>query len=1019
MKRTLGFLIAWFLSVAFSLHAGNVQLVSAPASGTPSHTDGNGYSDLPIISADGRYVLFASTSINLITNPYTGPFSLPASHSLQVYVRDRIAGTTTLVSANLSGLPANADSVPDAISTNGQYVLFESFAGDLVTGNNNNQSQVFLRDILNQVTILASVNTNGVPGNGTSEHAVMTPDARYIAFSSASTDLTPADTNGIPDIFVRDRVAGTTTLASVGAMSTGSTSLPSTSDSPVITPDGRYVSYYTLATNLVHGQVVPGQVFVRDQVAGQTIWASTNAQSLFLSIYGSTNVICGGELISTDGNYVVFEALTNLPYSTTLYPKGAVLRYHLQSGLTDLISTNATLPLLPSDDLNPLDITPDGRFVAFVAATNLGTAWASCIELWDGQSGTLSLVSQKLSGTFTTNDDSAWPRLNSTGRYVAFISSSTNLTTNSTSGYNCYLSDTQAGVTTLMNVDTNGNGSGPSFLSAPSICGDGHLVAFACSNGDIIANPNNIPYVTDVFVRDNNANTTELDSLYGPNLADTSAGFSSGFSTVSLSSNGLFIAFTSEGSLVAADTNGLRDVYLRDVANQTNILVSVNTNGVAGSGFSSEPSVDASGRYVAFSSSDPDLAFGASNGISDIFLRDTQAGTTELISENYAGTGDGNGTSYTPALSTDARYVLFYSAANNLAAGTYSGNNLFLRDLQVGTNYALTTQGAGAASMTADGHRVAFNQGSLNVCVWDTATAQCIYTNQYSSVLTSYTTPAISPDGNFVVYADTQLKAASVVSNTVTVIASGVAPSRISTHFSSDGRFMSYAFNVANTPNPDIYLYDFQTGSNILISQAYNSSQAANGPADSPVISPDGRFIAFRSLASNNVPNDLNMVPDLMLYDRSNAVTMLITTSVAGNHTAANRSRTPVFSGDGKTLAFCSWASDLVPQDFNPGSDVFMLSLAGAYSGGNNNNGGGTNAISGLQMTQTPRGNTPSAFTWTAQPGAFYQLQYKNNLTDPIWLNLNGSVSVIGTLGSAYDLNSSSSNRFYRVISGN
>jgi hypothetical protein len=1027
-KRILELLIAWVLSVAYCSSAGNLQLVSTPIPGTPAHADGNGYTDIPIISADGRYVLFASTSINLVSNPFASSFSLPASWSSQVFIRVRLAGATALVSANLSGLPGNGDSVPEAISTNGQFVLFESFASDLVAGDNNNQPDIFLRDLVNQVTILVSVNTNGVPGNGASQNAVMSPDARYLAFSSASTDLVPSDTNGIPDIFVRDRIAGTTILASAGAMSAGSILLPGTSDSPQITPDGRYVSFYSLATNLVPGQVVPGQIFVRDLVGGQTIWASTNVQSLFSSIYGSTNELSFNQLISTDGNYVVFEAFTNSVSSTTYNPRGVLLRYHLQSGITDLISTNATVPVLPFNDQNDnLDITPDGRFVAFICATNLGTAWTPCVELWDGQSGATTLISQPLNGTFTTNGDFAWPRLNSTGRYVAFISSATNLVTNANSGYNCYLFDTQAGVTTLVNVDTNENGTGYTFLAPPSICSDGHLVAFACADGDILPNPNNNPYVSDVFVRDNNANTTEMDSLCGPNLADTSTGFSSGCAAVSLSSNGLFIAFTSEGSLVAADTNNLRDVYLRDVANQTNILVSVDTNGVAGSGLSSEPSVDASGRYVVFSSSAPDLAPGANNGISDIYLRDMLAGTTQLISQNETNTGDGNGPSYTPTLSTDARYVLFYSQANNLAAGISGNVNLFLRDLQQNTNYALTTSGfAGAAAMTSNGHRVAyFNSNLQDVFVWDTATAQCIYTNHLTGTFSLYpVVPAISPDGNFVVYCATQLTVVSLVSNTVISLGAGIPASYIGAHFSSDGRFLTYAFNATNALNTntsaEIYLYDFQTGTDILISQAYNSSLAANGPADSPVISPDGRFIAFRSLASNNVPNDFNVVPDLMLYDRSNAVTLAITASDYGNHTAANRSLNPVFSGDGKTLAFSSWASDLVPQDFNPGSDVFMLSLAGAYSGGyTNNNGNATNTISGLQMTQPPSPNSPPAFTWPAQPGAFYQLQYKNNLTDPAWQNFYGSVSIIGTIGSAYDLNPASGSRFYRVLTAN
>ncbi len=102
-----------------------------------------------------------------------------------------------------------------------------------------------------------------------------------------------------------------------------------------------------------------------------------------------------------------------------------------------------------------------------------------------------------------------------------------------------------------------------------------------------------------------------------------------------------------------------------------------------------------------------------------------------------------------------------------------------------------------------------------------------------------------------------------------------------------------------------------------------------NDASDSPFISPDGRFIAYRSFASNNVATDLNEVPDLMLYDRSNSLTMLVTASDAGNRTANNRSAPVAFSADGKTLVFSSWASDLLPQDFNRGSDVSIIVSGG------------------------------------------------------------------------------------------
>src|SRR5712671_426959 len=125
-------LAVWFSSAGIVCGVGNLQLVSARDSTMAAPAGGSGNSDLPIISADGRYVVFASTAGNLVSDPNAGPVSGLGPRSLQVFVRDRFAGTTSLVSVNLAGVPGNGDSFPAAISTNGQFVLFESAAGDLV-----------------------------------------------------------------------------------------------------------------------------------------------------------------------------------------------------------------------------------------------------------------------------------------------------------------------------------------------------------------------------------------------------------------------------------------------------------------------------------------------------------------------------------------------------------------------------------------------------------------------------------------------------------------------------------------------------------------------------------------------------------------------------------------------------------------------------------------------------------------------------------------------------------------------
>jgi len=187
-------------------------------------------------------VLFASTAniFVMFTNDIPMPARFPASFN--VFLRDRTNGTTTLVSVNLSGIAGgNGDSLPLGLSTNGQYAVFESGASDLVARDTNNATDVFVRDLVSGTTLLVSVSTNGLVGNGASRSPAMTPDGRYVAFVSAANNLVAGDTNRIPDVFVRDLQANVTTLVSVGARTTNAMYLSGGSDAPDISVDGRYV----------------------------------------------------------------------------------------------------------------------------------------------------------------------------------------------------------------------------------------------------------------------------------------------------------------------------------------------------------------------------------------------------------------------------------------------------------------------------------------------------------------------------------------------------------------------------------------------------------------------------------------------------------------------------------------------------------------------------------------------------------------------------------------------------------
>ncbi len=464
-------------------------------------------------------------------------------------------------------------------------------------------------------------------------------------------------------------------------------------------------------------------------------------------------------------------------------------------------------------------------------------------------------------------------------------------------------------------------------------------------------------------------------------------------------------------------------MFVRDLLAGTTLLVSVSTGGGGADGVSTEPAISADGRYVAFTSSADNLVAGDINRAVDVFIRDLQTGSTALVSANASGTGSGNGASYSPTVSADDRFVLFRSKATNLAPGTYTygSENLFLRDLQAGTTRALTTTGLGWSSTSADGRFIAVvvisPVDSYMLFVWDAQAAGSVYTNSATQMWVA----GVGPGANRIAYFDgiglaAQLFVADRLANTNGAIASCIPANRPGLRFSADGRFLAYAAGPPSNLPPvggtsyganQVYLYDFQTGTNLLVSRSLASGGEAQGNSEAPDISPDGRFVAYRSAATDLVPGATNALPKVVLYDRLGDFTMLLSQSSLGNGDANNRSGPPVFSANGHTVAFDSWASDLVPQDFNQSSAVFAFDL---YSPG----------AFPLFSVQVVNGAAPlpsSRLTWPAQPGKSYRAQFKTSLTDAAWQDINGGVTLNGSQGRFSDPTPAAAQRFYRILS--
>ncbi len=168
-----------------------------------SEAQANGGSSYPAVSADGRYVAFASTAGNLVTGDSNG--------YEDVFVRDRLAGQTERLSVSSSEVQANGASTSPAMSADGRYVAFAAHASNLVSGDDNGCVDVFVRDRQTGQTERVSVKSGGLQVRYPlllcfSEFPSLSADGRYVAFQSAAADLVPDDTNNTLDVFVHDRV---------------------------------------------------------------------------------------------------------------------------------------------------------------------------------------------------------------------------------------------------------------------------------------------------------------------------------------------------------------------------------------------------------------------------------------------------------------------------------------------------------------------------------------------------------------------------------------------------------------------------------------------------------------------------------------------------------------------------------------------------------------------------------------------------------------------------------------------
>jgi Tol biopolymer transport system component len=315
---------------------------------------GNGSSSSPSISDDGRYVAFTSDSNNLVgvndTNGVT-----------DVFVHDRQTGGTTRVSVGPVGLQGNGSSVSSTISDDGFYVAFASTASNLVTGDTNGTSDIFVYNRQAGQTTRVSVDTGGVQSNGNSAAPSISTDGNYVAFISTAPNLVAGDTNGFTDVFVHDRTGGNTTRVSVPSGGVLQANGNSTGSIPAISADGNHIAFASSATNLVAGDSNGfDDIFVHDRTTGNTFRVSVASDGT-QSLGHSSNPV-----ISADGRHVAFDTNANNLVTGDSNASKDIFLHDRMTGTTTRISVNEIGNQVVGDSVGA-SISADGYDVAFAS----------------------------------------------------------------------------------------------------------------------------------------------------------------------------------------------------------------------------------------------------------------------------------------------------------------------------------------------------------------------------------------------------------------------------------------------------------------------------------------------------------------------------------------------------------------------------------------------------------------------------------------------------------------------------
>ena len=837
-RSNLAVVVLLMLSAAVSAIA-QISVTSAQPLASPwqmSDTPAGG-SFSPSLSADGRFVAFASFAKNLVPNQN---FNLNSD----VFVQDVVSNSTCLVSVSLSDQGGTGNSSRPIISSNGQFVAFLSTATNLVTGATNASPNLYLRDLAAGTTTLETIGTDGKVGPGYCTEFSMTPDGRFLLFVSTHTNLTTNTVTSVANVYVRDHLLATTELITVRATNPA-LSAASGGDSPSVSDDGQKVVFHSLSTDL-GGPF--DNVFLRDRATQTTLCIGTNSKAFNSSIsrsYGAT--------ISGNGSNVVFVAAA-LTYSNAFY-------FDIPSGVT-LPPTNISY----TGSLT--DISSDGRRILFHPDFAYSPA-SPDVLVWDAASNSTFKADTDTTQGHRTSLTSV---LSSDGLRVAFISNVTNsFVSGAATVFELYVRELDSGITHLVTANTNGQPLGPgALISSPVFSADGHYLAFACDDDTLVLGDQN--HSADIFLWSCDTGALQLISQRTPLRSPATDVASCVSGSFCISSNGQVLVFSSvDGYLLpsysnrASDTNGWIDIFEFDTTSGQRALVSadfvgpLSTNGSAGT-----PVLSADGRYLAYLRNP-----GGSNlDVGNVYWRSLKGYTENLVSTNPAGVPIGNASALT--ISPDGRYIAYQTASPVSVGDSNTLLDVYAYDTQLEQNVyvtsSVTNYGSTNFGFTPDSQWILFQTRDSKAAGIDLQTtgpqlyARSLLSNVIQPITHSTTphsdaytnsAPTVSANSAVVAYVATAAQPNIFINGFNNTDPTPVCTNCTSPSLNFNGTKIAYVSKQGT--RDQIYVKTIGSSQSNLVSVAYDQISAANNSCFNPLLSPDGRFVIFTSAANNLV----------------------------------------------------------------------------------------------------------------------------------------------------------------------